>query len=80
MYLKHVEKNPLKKKKKKYAKLRNNAVFGKLIKNPVNKIDVKIMTTRKQYFKYSLRPTFKIEKQLCTEALAIAKGKCRNLN
>ena len=45
-------KEPIKKKKKKkYAKLRNNAVFGKLIKNPVNKIDVKIMTTRKQYFK-----------------------------
>ena len=37
-----------KEKQKKASKFRNNAVFGKLIKNPVNKVDVEILTTRKQ--------------------------------
>ena len=28
--------------------MRHNVIFGKLIENPVNKIDLKIVTTRKQ--------------------------------
>ena len=51
-----------------------------MIKNPVKKVDVKIVTTWKQYFKWLLRPTLKTEKQFRTEAIAIEKGKCRNLN
>ena len=42
--------------KKQNAKLRNNVKFGKLIKNPINKFDVKIVSTRKQYSKWSSRP------------------------
>ena len=49
--------------KKQKAKLRNNSIFGKLIKNPMNKIDVKIVTTRKQSLKWLYRPTFKRENQ-----------------
>ena len=45
----------------------------------MNKVDVKILTPRKQYFKWLLRPAFKIEKQFRTETIAIEKGKCRNL-
>ena len=45
--------------KKQNSKLRNNSIFGKSIENPVNKVDVKIVTTRKQYLKWSSRPTFK---------------------
>ena len=30
------------------TKLRNNALFGKSIENPVKKVDVKIINTRKQ--------------------------------
>ena len=29
------------------AKLRNNAIFGKSIENPMNRLDVKFVTTRK---------------------------------
>ena len=32
-----------------YAKLRNNAIFGKLEENPMNKVDKNIFTIRKQY-------------------------------
>ena len=35
--------------KKLNAKLRDGAVFAQSIKNPMNKVNVKIVTTRKQY-------------------------------
>ena len=40
--------------KKQNTKLRSIAI---LIENPVNKVNVKIVTTRKQYLKWSFRPT-----------------------
>ena len=47
----------------------------------MNKVDVKTVTTRKQYQNWSFRPTFKREKQICNEEIAIEKEKCRiNLN
>ena len=50
-------------------------------KNLINKIDVKIMTTRKHCSKWSIRSIFKIEKQFRDGAKAIKKEKCRiNLN
>ena len=39
----------------------------------MNKIHLKIVTTRKQYLKWSFRPTFKREKQLCNGAIAIVE-------
>ena len=53
--------------------MRNNAIFGKSIVKSMNKVDVKIMTTRKQYTKWSFRPTLKREKQLCNGAIARKK-------
>ena len=50
--------------KKQNAKLGNNAIFGKSIENPTNKLDVKIMTSRKQYFWCSFRSTCKQKKQI----------------
>ena len=41
-----------KKNQKTNAKLRNNAIFGKPIKNSMNKIDAEILTTGKQYLKW----------------------------
>ena len=46
-----------------------NAKF-KSVENPVNKIGVKIMTIRKQYLKWSFRPTFKRQKQFCNGTIA----------
>ena len=45
--------------KKQNAKLRNNAIFGKSIKISMNKVDVNIVITRKQYLKWSFRSAFK---------------------
>ena len=39
----------------------------------MKKVDVKIVTTRKQYIKWTFRPTFKREKQFRNGALAIEK-------
>ena len=40
------------KRKKQNAKLRKNATFGKSMENPTNMVDVKIVSTRKQYLKW----------------------------
>ena len=55
--------------KKQNAKLRNNATFGKSIENSMNKLDVTIVTRRKQYLKWSFRPTIKREKPFRNVAL-----------
>ena len=39
----------------------------------MKKVDVKIVTTRKQYIKWTFRPTFKREKQFRNGAIAIEK-------
>ena len=44
---KEMQKKKVIKSKKENAKLRNNAIFEKSIENPMNKVDVKIVTTRK---------------------------------
>ena len=44
----------------------------------MNKVDVKIVTTRKQNLKWSFKPTFKREKQFCNGAIAFEKEKMQN--
>ena len=61
--------------KKRNAKLRNNAIFGKSIENPMNKVEIKIVTTRKRCLKLSFIPSFKREKQFRNRAIAIKKRK-----
>ena len=39
----------------------------------MNKVDVKIVTTRKQYLKWLFRPTFKREKQFRNSVISIKK-------
>ena len=48
-YLGREAKKKVTKQKKQNSNLRNNAIFGRPIENPKNKVDVKIVTTRKQY-------------------------------
>ena len=68
-------------KKKKKTKLKNNAIFGKTIRNPMSKVDVKLVISRKKYLMWSFRQTFKREKQFRNGAIFIEKEKCRaNLN
>ena len=58
-------------KSKKKTKSRNNVIFDELIENSINKVDVKIVTTRKPYLKRSLRP--KRKKQFDNGAIPIKK-------
>ena len=51
------------------------------LKNIIIKVDVKIVTTRKQYLKWSFTPNFKKRKIFRNGAIAIEKEKCiLNLN
>ena len=59
------------------AKLRNSAIFRKSIENLMNKVDLNIVTTSKQYFKQSFRPAFKREKQFRNGAIVGKKEKCK---
>ena len=43
----------------------------------MNKFDVKILITRKQYLKWSFRQTFKREKQFCNGEMTIENEKWR---
>ena len=47
------------------AKLRNNSIFGKSVEHPTNKVDVKVVTTKKQYLKSSFIATYNREKLFC---------------
>ena len=49
---KQAEKKATKLKKKEITKLRNDAIFGKLRRNLMNKFDVRIITHRKNYSKW----------------------------
>ena len=47
----------------------------------MNKVDVKMMTTKKQYLKWSFRPISQREKQFHNGTIAVEKEKYRtNLN
>ena len=47
----------------------------------MNKVDVKIVATRKRYLGWSFRPTSKRKTQLSNGAITVKKEKCRvNLN
>ena len=47
----------------------------------MNKVDVKMMTTKKQYLKWSFRPISQREKQFSNGTIAVEKEKYRtNLN
>ena len=48
-----------KKKQMQDTKLKTNAIFGKSIENPVNKVDGKMVSNRKHYLKWSFGPTLK---------------------
>ena len=45
----------------------------------MNKVDVKTLTTRKQYLKLKFRPTFKKEKQFRKEAIEKENEKGRTI-
>ena len=62
--------------KKQNAKLRNNAIFDKSKENLMNKVDLKILTTRK-YLKWSFRLNFKRDKPFHNGPIAIDKEKCK---
>ena len=62
--------------KKQNAKLRNNPIFDKSKENLMNKVDLKILTTRK-HLKWSFRLNFKRDKQFHNGAIAIDKEKCK---
>ena len=50
-------------------KLRNDAIFGKPMKNPMNKVDAKIVSSRKQCLNWSFIQPLKKQFRNRTEAI-----------
>ena len=56
-------------------KLMNNAVYGKTMENLRNKIDVKLVSNKKAYLKWTSKPSYILHKILENNLVAIRKKK-----
>ena len=56
-------------------KLMNNAVYGKTMENLRNKIDVKLVSNKKDYLKWTSKPSYMLHKTLDNNLVAIRKKK-----
>ena len=56
-------------------KLINNAVFGKTMKKGGNRIDVRLVSNKKDYLKWTFKPSYMSHKLFETDLVAIRKNK-----
>ena len=56
-------------------KLMNNAVYGKAIENLRNRIDVKLVSNKKNYFRWTSKPSYMWHKIFGYDLVAIRKNK-----
>ena len=56
-------------------KLINNAVFGKTIENVRNRINVKLVSNKRHYLKWTSKPNYMSQKIFDSELVAIHKNK-----
>ena len=54
--------------------LRNNAIHGKTIENLWNKVNVKLVNNKKDYLKYTWKPSYMSHKILENNLVAIRKS------
>ena len=53
----------------------NNAVYGKTMENLRNRIDVKLLSNKRKYFKWTSKPTYMSHKTFDNYLVAIHKNK-----
>ena len=56
-------------------KLMNNALYGKTMENLRNKIDVKLVSNKKDYLKWASKPNFMSDKILDNDLVTMCKTK-----
>ena len=56
-------------------KLMNNAVYGKTVENLRNRIDVKLVSNKKDYLKWTSKPSYMSHKIFDNDLVAIRKNK-----
>ena len=57
------------------CKLMNNAVYGKTVENLKNRIDVKLVSNKKDYLKWTSKPSYMSHKIFDNDLVAICKNK-----
>ena len=77
--IQHIKKNRSRKNGEKDGKalykLMNNAVYGKTIENLRNRIDVKLVSNKKDYLKWTSKSSFMSHKKLDNDLVVIRKNK-----
>ena len=58
-----------------FYKLMNNAVYGKTIKNLRHKIDIKLVSNKKDYLKWTSKPSYMAHKIFDNDLVVISKTK-----
>ena len=56
-------------------KITNNAVYGKTMENLKNRIDVKLVSNKKNYLKWTSKPSYMSHKIFENDLVAIRKNK-----
>ena len=78
-WIQHTKKNRSRKNGEKDGKalykLMNNAVYGKTIENLRNRIDVKLVSNKKDYLKWTSKSSFMSHKKLDNDLVVIRKNK-----
>ena len=78
-WIQHTKKNRSRKNGEKDGKalykLMNNAVYGKTIQNLRNRIDVKLVSNKKDYLKWTSKSSFMSHKKLDNDLVVIRKNK-----
>ena len=69
-----VEKNDEKDGKAMY-KLMNNAVYGKTMENLINRIDIRLVSNKKDYLKWTSKPSYLSHKIFYNDLVVIHKTK-----
>ena len=62
---------------KAFYKLMNNAIYSKTMENLRNRIDVKFVNNKKDFLKYTLKPSYLLHKVFDNGLAAIHKRKVR---
>ena len=60
---------------KAWYKLMNNVVYGKTMENLRNRIDVKLVSNKKDYLKWASKPSYMSHKIFANDLVAIRKNK-----
>ena len=69
------QKKMVTKMEKAFYKLMSNAVYGKTMENARNRMDVKLVSNKKDHLKWTSKPSYRSHKIFDNDLVAISKNK-----